>query len=175
MALRPKRARPNIGFYRNIEEFIELIPRRKRNSYILLKLFIYTVIFVDISCVLMHTNIFCIKGSCMSKLLRIVANINAKKSQTISYFVGAHDSISTQHYIKTGNMKHDKTIRLNTSAFKLQISFELVRVAVKLPTLNANLSCSFLLKLKYLVPRCSQQLVDFRSACSFLLWNDRFK
>ena len=36
-------------------------------------------------------------------------------------------------------MKHDKTIRLNTSVFKLQINFELVRVAVKLPNLNANL------------------------------------
>ena len=50
----------------------------------------------------------------MSNLLQIVANINAKKSPNISYFVGAHDSISMQHYIKTGNMKHDKTIRLNT-------------------------------------------------------------
>ena len=36
-------------------------------------------------------------------------------------------------------MKQNNTIRLNTSIFKLQISFELVRTVTKLPTFNAIL------------------------------------
>ena len=34
------------------------------------------------------------------------------------------DTISSQHNIKTGNMKHNNTMRLNTGVFKLQIGFE---------------------------------------------------
>ena len=121
--LRPKRARPGICFYRNIREFTELIPRRKSHLYLLVKVVHICCYFCRHSVYFkMHTNIFCIKiRACMSNLLQIIANINAKKSpNNIIFFLGAGDTISIQHYIKAGNMKHDNAIRLNTTIFKLQ-------------------------------------------------------